>query len=36
MKTHLEQDLENIRAKIFEMADLVIESVMKAVESLKK
>jgi phosphate transport system protein len=36
MKTHLEQDLENARAKIFEMADLVIESVVKAVDSLKK
>jgi phosphate transport system protein len=36
MKTHLEQDLEITRAKIFEMADLVIESVVKAVDSLKK
>jgi phosphate transport system protein len=36
MKTHLEQDLENARAKIFEMADLVIESVVNAVDSLKK
>jgi phosphate transport system protein len=36
MKTHLEQDLEIARAKIFEMADLVIESVVKAVDSLKK
>lgn len=35
MKTHLEQDLENARAKMFEMADLVIESVLKAYESLK-
>ncbi|MFH0976387.1 MAG: phosphate signaling complex protein PhoU [Spirochaetota bacterium] len=35
MKTHLEQELENTRAKIFEMADLVIESVIKAVESLR-
>ncbi len=35
MKTHLEQELESARAKIFEMADLVIESVMKAVDSLK-
>lgn len=36
MKTHLEQDLENIRAKIFEMADIVIETVIKAVDSLRK
>jgi phosphate transport system protein len=35
MKTHLEQELESARAKIFEMADLVIEAVAKAVESLK-
>jgi phosphate transport system protein len=35
MKTHLEQDLENARAKIFEMADIAIETVVKAVESLK-
>ncbi len=35
MKTHLEQDLENARAKIFEMADLVIEAVVKAIDSLK-
>jgi phosphate transport system protein len=35
MKTHLEQDLENARATIFEMADLVIESVVKAIDSLK-
>lgn len=36
MKTHLEQDLENIRAKIFEMADITIETVTRAVDSLKK
>ncbi len=36
MKTHLEQELENIKIKIFEMADLAIESVVKAIESLKK
>jgi phosphate transport system protein len=35
MKTHLEQDLENARAKIFEMADIAIETVVKAVDSLK-
>lgn len=35
MKTHLEQDLENIRAKIFEMADIAIETVIRAVDSLK-
>jgi phosphate transport system protein len=34
--THLEQELESTRAKIFEMADLVIEAVVKAVDSLKK
>jgi phosphate transport system protein len=35
MKTHLEQDIENVRAKIFEMADIAIETVVKAVDSLK-
>ncbi|MBN2403262.1 MAG: phosphate signaling complex protein PhoU [Spirochaetes bacterium] len=35
MKTHLEQDLENTRAKIFEMADIAIETVIRAVDSLK-
>jgi phosphate transport system protein len=34
--THLEQELESTRAKIFEMADLVVEAVVKAVDSLKK
>jgi phosphate transport system protein len=35
MKTHLEQDLENARAKLFEMSDLVIESIVNAGNSLK-
>ncbi len=35
MKTHLEQDLESTRAKIFEMADIAIETIVKAVDSLK-
>ena len=36
MKTHLEQELENIRIKIFEMADIAIEAVSGAVDSLKR
>jgi len=36
MRTHLEQDLENTRARIFEMADLVCEAISKSVESVKK
>ena len=35
MKTHLEQDLENARAKMFEMADIAIETLAKAVDALK-
>ena len=35
MKTHLEKDLENVRARIFEMTDLAIESILKSIDSLK-
>jgi phosphate transport system protein len=35
MPTHLEQELENVRIKIFEMADLAIEAINTSVESLK-
>jgi len=35
MTTHLEQELENIKLKIFEMADLAIESIALSVEALK-
>ncbi len=36
MPTHLELELEAIKSKIFEMADLAIEAISKSVESLKK
>ena len=36
MTTHLEQELENVKSKIFEMADLAIESIAKSVQSLKE
>ncbi len=36
MATHLEQELENIKSKVFEMADLAIESVAGAVRALKE
>ena len=36
MTTHFETDLEVIRRKIFRMADLAIESIARAVDSLKK
>lgn len=36
MTTHLEQELDSIKIKIFEMADIAIESVSNAVLSLKK
>jgi phosphate transport system protein len=36
MATHLEQELENIKSKIFEMADLAIESIAKSVQALKE
>jgi phosphate transport system protein len=36
MVTHLEQELEAIKSKIFEMADLAIEAISKSVDSLKR
>lgn len=36
MATHLEQELENIKSRIFEMADLAIESIAKSVQALKE
>ena len=36
MTTHLEQELEDIKSKIFEMADLAIESIAKSVQALKE
>jgi phosphate transport system protein len=36
MTTHLEMELENIKSKIFEMADLAIESIAKSVQALKE
>ncbi len=36
MITHLEQELEAIKSKIFEMADLAIEAISKSVDSLKR
>ncbi|HPA72851.1 MAG TPA: phosphate signaling complex protein PhoU [Spirochaetota bacterium] len=35
MPTHLEQDLQAISAKIYQMADLAIESIRDSVDSLK-
>ncbi len=35
MPTHLEQDLEHVRIRIFEMADLAIESISRSVEALR-
>jgi len=35
MITHLEQEIENIKMKVFEMADLSIEAISNAVEALK-
>ena len=35
MSTYLEQELEDIRLKIFEMADHAMESVILSVEALK-
>ncbi len=35
MTTHLQQELENISQKIYEMADLAIEAIQNAVKSLK-
>ncbi len=36
MITHLEQELEAVKSKVFEMSDLAIEAISKAVESMKK
>ncbi|MGV7928454.1 MAG: phosphate signaling complex protein PhoU [Spirochaetota bacterium] len=36
MPTHLEQELENIRSKVFEMADIAIEAIGRSIDSLKK
>ena len=35
MQTHLELELEQIKIKIFEMADLSIEAIIDSIESLK-
>ena len=35
MTTHLEQELEIIKSKMFEMADLAIESIAKSVRAMK-
>lgn len=35
MQTHLEQELQNVKLKMFEMMDIVIESVQKSIEALK-
>ncbi len=35
MTTHLEQELEDIKLKIFEMADYAIEAIVKAIDALK-
>ncbi|MBN2161171.1 MAG: phosphate signaling complex protein PhoU [Spirochaetes bacterium] len=35
MTTHLEQELEHIKSKMFEMADLAIESIVTSVQALK-
>lgn len=36
MTTHLEQELEHIKSKLFEMADFAIESISKSVRALKE
>lgn len=36
MQTHLEQELENVKSRMFEMADLAIEAIANSVESLRK
>jgi phosphate transport system protein len=36
MPTHLEQELENIKSKVFEMADIAIEAIARSIDSLKK
>jgi len=35
MTTHLEQELEAIKSKVFEMADLAIESIAKSIQAMK-
>ncbi len=35
MITHLEQELEHVKSKVFEMADFAIESIAKSVRALK-
>ena len=36
MTTHLEQEIEQIKSKVFEMADRAIESIVKSVRALKE
>jgi phosphate transport system protein len=36
MTTHLEQELEHIKSKVFEMADCAIEAIAKSVRALKE
>ncbi len=36
MTTHLEQELEAVKSKMFEMADLAMESIHRSVEALKQ
>lgn len=36
MTTHLEQELEHIKSKMFEMADLAIESIARSINALKE
>ncbi|HOK02199.1 MAG TPA: phosphate signaling complex protein PhoU [Spirochaetota bacterium] len=36
MQTHLEMDIENIKIKMFAMADLAIEAIKLSIDSLKK
>jgi phosphate transport system protein len=36
MTTHLEQELEHIKSKMFEMADCAIEAIVKSVRALKE
>ncbi len=36
MITHLEQELEAVKTRIFEMSDLAMEAIARSVESLKK
>ncbi len=36
MQTHLEQELEDIKSRIFEMADYAIEAIARSIKSLKE